>query len=571
MANNLCIYRRYGLMGEIDYTMQVEIDNLLQLGVVGASDCLRSFMGVVYDINRSENAAGASRAMHFFIQIVEGAGGLSKKVLKDGAIALSSAAQKLSLVEADCLTHKCRLKSWNKKSNGGTRGSLENFLQKHGCVEQEIDTLTYILLAIDTLPSVNEYKSAILLMERYWYTEKMSFIKNSHILNHLKRVYFTEEPRIGCVHEPCEPHSTNGLEGSWLHRKDTIDIYRDLLKRSGVEAILLSIGKKAELSVGNHDFIWEPVQTIDDWKEVRDTRNKVPGQLRHVSCYVNGYLCNPSTLVHTCKNRVPKVVRKIVIYIPSCHLLSKLYKEAADSIEKMLNPGQATNIHKERKKDTRGDSNDMALAVEVQNLVWVHTAAEVQCPLGGENVVAYLKRRGQRMAKRKGVIHQSPRKNNIKKRIEKDNEIDKWDMVGNGTARSKNNKSSVQIQSSGKKMNHQVMIPLRNEPLGNFCRLVMKKNIEKTTCLHDCGYKVTCTCAEFRRKGTCMEEKFYRLIILNYYPPKGCMPIAFEGMQKERQLVIDNYHKICEVIHQSMDIGSHAAESTLPIKDPWEG
>ena len=68
-----------------------------------------------------------------------------------------------------------------------------------------------------------------------------------------------------------------------------------------------------------------------------------------------------------------------------------------------------------------------------------------------------------------------------------------------------------------------------------------------------------------------MEEKFYRLIILNYYPPKGCMPIAFEGMQKERQLVIDNYHKICEVIHQSMDIGSHAAESTLPIKDPWEG
>ena len=177
MANNLCIHRRYGLMGEIDYTMQVEIDNLLQLGVVGASDCLRSFMGVVYDINRSENAAGASRAMHFFIQIVEGAGGLSKKVLKDGAIALSSAAQKLSLVEADCLTHKCRLKSWYKKSNGGTRGSLENFLQKHGCGEQEIDTLTYILLAIDTLPSVNEYKSAILLMERYWYTEKMSFIK----------------------------------------------------------------------------------------------------------------------------------------------------------------------------------------------------------------------------------------------------------------------------------------------------------------------------------------------------------------------------------------------------------
>jgi hypothetical protein len=49
------------------------------------------------------------------------------------------------------------------------------------------------------------------------------------------------------------------------------------------------------------------------------------------------------------------------------------------------------------------------------------------------------------------------------------------------------------------------------------------------------------------------------------------MPIAFEGMQKERQLVIDNYHKICEVIHQSMDIDSHAAESTLPIKDPWEG
>jgi hypothetical protein len=51
MANNLCIHCRYGLMGEIDYTMQVEIDNLLQLGVVGASDCSRFFMGVVYDID----------------------------------------------------------------------------------------------------------------------------------------------------------------------------------------------------------------------------------------------------------------------------------------------------------------------------------------------------------------------------------------------------------------------------------------------------------------------------------------------------------------------------------------
>ena len=186
------------MLADIDYTCGMETDNLVQLGNVGFSDCRRRFIPTIYDLNKTENSIGAGRILSLFAMLVKKMDGHCGIALKDVAMALSKACDDNNLLEADCLAHKARMKSWSTRSSG-TRGSLETHCLKIGASNMEIKILTSIMLGLDSLPTRMEWSFGVALLELHLYKENFSFATNEKAMRHLMKCYFPSVPRYGTI------------------------------------------------------------------------------------------------------------------------------------------------------------------------------------------------------------------------------------------------------------------------------------------------------------------------------------------------------------------------------------
>ena len=245
------------MLAEIDYTCGIETDNLIQLGNVGFSDCRRRFIPTIYDLNKTENSIGAGRILSLFALLVKKMGGFCGIVLKDAALALAKACTDNDLLQADCLAHKARMKSWSTRSSG-TRGSLETYCLKIGASHMEIMILTSIMLGLDSLPSRKEWMYGVALLELHLYKENFSFVTNAKAMKHLIECYFPEIPRIGPIHSPCQPHSTQGLEKSWDHTKSGANVISDLMQSGGIQALMTYVANKSLLNYNPQEYSWKP-------------------------------------------------------------------------------------------------------------------------------------------------------------------------------------------------------------------------------------------------------------------------------------------------------------------------
>lgn len=566
-AAQATISRKYGLMAEIDYTCSVEVDNLVQLGTVGISDCDRRFMQTIFDINKTENSVGASRILLQFTEIVRMMGGHCGKVLKDAAVALSKAARVLGLKEADCLAHKCRLKSWSGRPSG-TRGSLETYLRKLNATEYEIKSLTAIMLAIDTLPTTDEWKFAVTLFELFLYKEAFSFVSNEKGMQHIKQCYFPAESRYGPVHSPMEVHSTNGLEKHWDYAKQGINIFKDLLDCGGVEAIFNFVVNQSLISKTVTEFHWRPIHNILDWTRVREYRVLLPGRFRHITIYRDGIMKSTGTVMAECKGALtPLSAKTIVIYVPNRHYMSAIYQTVLDQMYFEGNTQPISPIHREAMYGSM--ANELILGHAAKE-VWDAVKYEKPSQIGEEDIVHYLLRRGQRInndqLKSFGGRHKfsTKAKRKTSKVMEDENEYEKWtaneDLIESIELR----KQKMMVGKDENDNSPKKVPALCVESLGNFCRVTIEQGAytEMIDSTND-GYGIVCTCAIFRHKGTCDESKLFGWIFLNRYPPRECMPHVFEGMTVERENLLDEF---CRSVNE---IGRNDLLNLAPGTDPW--
>jgi len=553
------VTRKHGLMAEIDYTCSVEVDNLMQLGTVGISDCDKRFIQVIFDINQTENSKGTTRILHMFREMVTKMGGHCDKVLKDAAVSLSKAARNVGLVEADCLTHKCRLKSWGGGRPSGTRGSLETYLMKIGATNDEIKSLTAIMLAIATLPTSDEWSFAVSLVELYLYKEDFSFISNDRGMKHLKECYFPAICRYGPLHSAMEAHSTNGLEKGWDHSKQGISIFKDLLNCGGVEAIFNFVSNKSAITMVSTSYNWRPQHKMLDWDRVRGYHVCLPGRFRHITIYRDGLYETTERFLNNCNlSEAGMLTEKVVIYVPSSASIGSMYHAALDAEFFEVKESANKFYHDAMIGSLKNGQVLRHVHEQVSKLLMNERPSQVE----GDDIVTYLMRRGQRISHYPVRAYKLKRSTSAKVVMQEQNEYEKWSGSMNeieSVQKKRKTPLGIGVENVGKK------IPaLCVKTLGTFCRVVIAKDSynEMVDSTND-GYGLTCSCANFRRNGTCDESKLFGWMFLKRFPPKSCLPHVFQGMEVEWRTLLEEYRR------SMAELGLNEQAFTTPSLDPW--
>lgn len=559
----------FAFQSEVDYT-HLDSDHGLVLGVVGTSDAHRRFHPIIYDLNVTENAVGSTRMLKLVDMLTLCISQKHITVLKDASLALEKAANSnLNLEARDCLTHKVRSKTWtNKKGVSGTRGSLETYMMSKSCKPIEISQLLSVMLALDTLPTIEKYQAAVILLYKdFDAPKKWSFSASVTVKDHIKSHYFPLQPRIGPIHMPGEVHSSNGLERKWYPTKQSIDIYRQQQNLGLVEATLRAVENRSMIQWTSVTYQSKPKSTKEQWDVVRDCALYFPATLRHMLVYSNHQklafteMLEPSSLKNLFERQQFQSLR---IYIPSWDFLEKLYAEAANiDLQRMDENGR---------KWLRNARNGKELTETILSSVAANVGTNL-CkmnsePLENDDIYTYLKRHGQRgislfhyknlPTSPRGSVRDIHKK--IKREHEQRQEYDKWieheqKVSEDGTSESK--AASPKSKGSEKKTK------LKEKELGAFlCLSILRGGSDAILDSVDDGYQLKCTCEAFRVDGTCFESKLFGWILLNRKPRKDFLPHITDGINKEREAILEVFRSSCRRTSQT------PLDAEAPLIDP---
>lgn len=474
-------------------------------------------------------------------------------VLKDASLALEKASSSnLNLETRDCLTHKVRSKLWNnRKSASGTRGSLETYMMNKSCKTVEISQLLAVMLALDTLPSVEEYQEAIeLLYKDFDIESKWSFYGTTTVKEHIKTHYFPLQPRIGPIHMLLEVHSSNGLERKWHPTKQTIQIYQREQNLGLVEATLRAIKNRSIIQWTSVTYKLKPKSTMEQWDAVRSCVEYLPASLRHMLVYSN---LQKLAFTETFKTELLKnlFARKefqtLRIYIPSWHFLEKLYEQAAHI--------DLQNIDEDVRKWLRKARNGKELSEPILSSVAANVGGSLykmnKTSMETDDVYSYLKRHGQRgitLFNNQQLLPSSPGGTikQIHKRIQREKEqkqeYEKWLDDESLTASKKKQPSTNSPNGNQRK----ITVKLKEKDLGYFlCVSIQRGHSDAVLDAVDDGYILKCTCEAFRINGTCFETKLFGWILLDRQPEKDYLPHQTSGLDEERKAILEVIRNTC--------------------------
>lgn len=524
------------------------------MGVVGTSDAQRHFHPIVYDLNVTENSVGSTRLLKVVDMLTLLISQKHVTVLKDASLALEKASSSnLNLETRDCLTHKVRSKTWNnRKGASGTRGSLETYMMSKSCKTTEISQLLSVMLALDTLPSVEEYQVAIeLLYKDFDVTSKWSFYGTTTVKEHIKTHYFPLQPRIGPIHMPLEVHSSNGLERKWHPTKQAIQIYQRQQNLGLIEATLRSIENRSMIQWTSGTYQLKPKTTIEQWDVVRNCVEYLPASLRHMLVYSNHQklafteVFKPTLLKNLFTREAFQTLR---IYIPSWHFLEKLYAQAAHI--------DLQNIDEDGRKWLRKARNGKELSEPILSSVAANVGRSLykmnKSSMETDDVYAYLKRHAQRgvsLFNNQKLLPSSPGGSikQIHKRLrreqEKKQEYEKWLEYDESFTASEKEQSRANTPSS-KQRKH--TIKLKEKDLGYFlCVSILRGRSDAVLDAVGDGYVLRCTCEAFRVDGTCFESKLFGWILLNRKPEKDYLPHQTSGLVEQREAILEVIRSTC--------------------------
>lgn len=542
----------FAFQSEVDYT-HLDSDHGLVLGVVGTSDAQRHFHPIIYDLNVTENAVGSTRMLKLVDMLTLCISQKHITVLKDASLALEKATNSnLNLEARDCLTHKVRSKTWtNKKGVSGTRGSLETYMMSKSCKQVEISQLLSVMLALDTLPTIEKYQAAVILLYKdFDMPNRWSFSATATVKDHIKSNYFPLQPRIGPIHMPGEVHSSNGLERKWYPTKQGIDIYRQQQNLGLVEATLRTIENRSIIQWTSVTYQSKPKSTKEQWDVVRNCAVYLPASLRHMLVYSNHQklafteVFEPSSLKNLFEREMFQSLR---IYIPSWDFLEKAYAEAANI--------DLQGLDENGRKWLRNAQNGKELTEAILSSVAANVGRnlyKMNCaPLDKDDTYTYLKRHGQRgislfnyknlPTSPRGSVRDIHKK--IKREHEQKQEYDKWiehEQIVSEDGTSESKATSPKSKGSERKVN------LKEKELGSFlCLSILRGRSDAILDAVDDGYEVKCTCEAFRVDGTCFESKLFGWILLDRKPEKEFLPHITDGIKEEREAILKVIQSSC--------------------------
>lgn len=228
------------------------------------------FHSLLYDISHTEDTAGSKIMMGIAKEIFLASDGKDISVLRDAAPALHSATGQLHLDKRliDCLTHKVHQKSWSKGRRGksaSSKGSLEYFLNSQNCSVTEINILAGVMLAMDALPSLDEWTIAIGLLHHELNNENWSFKDEKRVIDVLKTSYFPKVARYGPVHYAAEVDSGQCLEKHWNYGKKTMKIYELLTKSDCITNIFRCVVNRTKIRETDNFYYTRPLELFHDW------------------------------------------------------------------------------------------------------------------------------------------------------------------------------------------------------------------------------------------------------------------------------------------------------------------
>lgn len=108
--------------------------------------------------------------------------------------------------------------------------------------------------------------------------------------------------------------------------------------------------------------------------------------------------------------------------------------------------------------------------------------------------------------------------------------------------------------------------PLQMTALGNFCRVKAEETAGE--------WKISCSCEDYRRDGTCGESRVFGLMTAERYPPDYCVAQESELRWEDvRNLLFARFDE--DTIAHSVDappvgkVDEMEAPENPPLSDPW--
>ena len=343
-----------------------------------------------------------------------------------------------------------------------------------------------------------------------------------------------------------------------------------------MKAILCTIATKS-VRLATKKVAQHPPQTLEDWNAVAKCNDQLPGQYRYSIYYKDGKLSPPHEVF--ARSKYPDT---LTIYVPSASYLIDQKSAAEKEFLQSRNPTQVTNFI-DNISGSGFSTNNIPLRNLVEKYICVDLKEEIAARLPGENLIEYLKRRGQRCSNAVELTHHNRTVSHIRN-IEKDEdrkafestlEREKWETTPSACNISEPNScnktlevelepdnsvavalENVQVNSLTikKRKRH----PLEARGLGRFCRVQLTFTGRRK------GH-VTCTCEMFRRQRTCDESKMFGLVFFDMFPPVQCMGHICKGWDKIGYKIGDllKRESYCgESFHTYIANGA-------PLEDPW--